>query len=453
MRPEPVSLAQATAGGPVAEGRAGAGPRSPAPRQTVRAAVRSLLEASPAFGKLGPEQRRKLAHGLVSITETAIGLVAEEAVSDPAAPVAGPFATGLSAQGGFDPGANRQLAGVARDTLDAIAFPRFVTELVNGVFRGLIDANAQQIQAYVDMIAGVTAATADSQGATGADQARLWLVQQFPDAYELAAGEGEWGEQATNGPMRLRLRDGQDAPPAADIAGLLGLTGREAEGLDPEEPEEGLLGKVRAFLSRQRQKVLASLLTLGMNRLVIDHGKIKAGMNFSIDARSAAEENRAQRFELKHSSRVGGSVGFGPWSVNASMTNSIGMVNTSQSHRREEMNQRVNMNADIELHFHSDYMPLNRLAASDSVQRIRAASANPQADIPTELPQRPAETPDQTAARGVVQTPINFDPPPPPPAPTPSQSAAPGDDRGPGGGGNAGVAPPPQGGADGGHQA
>jgi hypothetical protein len=190
-----------------------------------------------------------------------------------------------------------------------------------------------------------------------------------------------------------------------------------------------------------------------MNRLVIDHGKIKAGMNFSIDARSAAEENRAQRFELKHSSRVGGSVGFGPWSVNASMTNSIGMVNTSQSHRREEMNQRVNMNADIELHFHSDYMPLNRLAASDSVQRIRAASANPQADIPTEPPQRPAETPDQTAARGVVQTPINFDPPPPPPAPTPSQSAAPGDDRGPGGGGNAGVAPPPQGGADGGHQA
>ena len=340
--------------------------------------------------------------------------------------MAGPLAAGLSLEGGFDPGANRQLAGVARDKLDAIAFPRFVTELVNGVFRGLIDANAQQIQAYVDMVSGVTAATADSQGATLADQARLWLIQQFPDAYELAAGEGEWGEQATDGPLRLRLREGQEAPPAADIAGLLELTGREAEGIYPEEPEEGLLGKVRTYLSRKRQKVLASLLTLGMNRIVIDHGKIKAGMNFSIDARSAAEENRARRSELKHISRVGASVGFGPWSVNASMTNSIGMVNTSQSHRREEMNQRVNMNADIELHFHSDYMPLNRLAAADSVQRIRAASANPDAPVATQAPQRSTETPDQTAARNVASTPIEFgDPGTPPPFRDPEATPTP----------------------------
>ena len=426
MRPEQIAVGQSRPAVPVAVEPVDAGMGRTDRRRTVRAAVRSLLEASPAFADLSAERRRSLAHGLVSITETAVGLVAEEASADPGARVAGPLAAGLSIEGGFDPGANRQLAGVARDMLDAIAFPRFVTELVNGVFRGLIDANAQQIQAYVDMISGVTAATADSQGATGADQARLWLIQQFPDAYELAAGEGEWGEQTAEGPMRLRLREGQDAPAAADIAGLLELTGEEAEGFDPAEPEEGLLGKVRAYLSRKRQKVLASLLTLGMNRLVIDHGKIKAGMNFSIDARSAAEENRARRSEMRHSSTIGGSVGFGPWSVNASMTNSIGMVNTSQSHRREEMNQRVNMNADIELHFHSDYMPLNRLAAADSVQRIRAASANPAAPVASEPPSPPGETPDQTAARRVVSNPIEFeDPGTPPPLRNPDPPATP----------------------------
>ncbi|UCH74058.1 MAG: hypothetical protein JSU82_17355 [Rhodospirillales bacterium] len=381
-------------------------------RETVRAAVRGLLEQNPEFARVDPGSRRKLAHDLVQLTETSLALMAEEAEADPdAAAARTPLAGGMA----FDPAANRQLAGVAQATLEGIAFPRFVTELVNGVFKGLIDANAQQIQAYVDMISGVTAASADSGSATGPAQARLWLVQQFPDSYELGVSQDDWGQEEANGTTVVRLREGRDGPPREDVAALLELTGEEAEGFDTEEPEEGLLGKVRAYLSRKRQKVMASLLMLGINRLVIDHGRIKAGMNFSIDAHSAAEENRARRFEFAHSSTAGASVGFGPWSVNASMTNSIGIVNTSQSHQREEMNQAVNMNADVELHFHSDYMPLNQLAAADSVQRIRAVSANPTAPATAPGAGRAPETPGQTAARSVVTTPITRPSPGTPP--------------------------------------
>ncbi len=167
------------------------------------------------------------------------------------------------------------------------------------------------------------------------------------------------------------------------------------------------------YLSRKRQKVIASLLTLGINRLLIDHGKIKAEMNFSIDAHSAAEENRARRFEFRHTSSVGGSAGIGPWSVNASMSNSIGIVNTTQSHRREEMNQQVSMNADIELHFHSGYLPLNQYAATGSVQRIRAVSVNPSAPV-AQAPARTSDRSAQNAARSVASTPINFGTPPTP---------------------------------------
>ena len=257
-----------------------AGVSAPGRRETVRAAVRGLLE----------------------LTESSLALMAEEAEADPKSAAArAPLAAGMASGMPFDAASNRQLADVAQATLEGIAFPRFVTELVNGVFRGLIDANAQQIQAYVDMISGVTAATADSASATGPDQARLWLVQQFPDSYELGTSEDAWGEEQEAGTTVVRLREGRDGPPREDVAGILELTGEEAEGFDTEEPEEGLLGKVRAYLSRKRQRVIASLLTLGMNRLVIDHGRIKAGMNFSIDAHSAAEENRARRFEMNFS--------------------------------------------------------------------------------------------------------------------------------------------------------
>lgn len=388
-------------------------------REVVRGAVRGLLEQSPEFARLPQQRRMQLARDLVDLTSTSVELIAEEVAADPVSARqlaqsmgdALPVAEALEDPSEFNPAANRALSEVARDTLDGIAFPRFVTELVNGVFKGLIDANAQQIQAYVDMISGVTAASADSSSSTGPDQARLWLVQQFPDSYELGASTDDWGEEEENGSTVVRLREGKDGPPPEDVALLLELEGEEAEGFDTQAPEEGLLGKVRAYLSRKRQKVIASLLTLGINRLVIDHGKIKAGMNFSIDAHSAAEENRARRSEFKHSSTVGGSVGIGPWSVNASMTNSIGIVNTSQAYRREDMNQQVNMNADVELHFHSDYLPLNQFAAQDSVARIQAVSVNPDALAPQSAARaatRQRDTSARYAVRTVANTPINF---------------------------------------------
>ena len=138
------------------------------------------------------------------------------------------------------------LAGAARDTLDGIAFPRFVTELVNSVFKGLIDANAQQIRAYVDMNSGVTQASADSAAATGPDQARAWLVQQFPDSYDLGPSTDDWGAEDENGTTVVGLREERDGPPREDVAMLLELEGEAAEGSDTEAPEEELLCKVRA---------------------------------------------------------------------------------------------------------------------------------------------------------------------------------------------------------------
>lgn len=374
-------------------------------REIVRGAVRGLLEQSPEYSSLPIERRTKLAHDLVALTETSLRLIAEETNAIRSEPPP------ISLAQSFDPAANNAVASAARDTIDGIAFPRFVTELVNGVFKGLIDANAQQIQAYVDMISGVTAASADSEAATGPDQARIWLVQQFPDHYELGTSADEWGEEQENGATEVRLREGREGPSTEDVMALLELD--SADGIDVDSPEEGLLGKVRAHLSRKRQQVIASLLTLGINRLVIDHGKIKAGMDFSIDAHSAAEENKARRSEIKHQSSMGGSVSAGPWGVNASMTNSIGIVNTSQSHRREEMNQSANLNADVELHFHSDYLPLNQFAARDSVQRITAVSVNP--DAPLRSSPDPRNSEDRTAARSVVNTPIQHDTLPEPP--------------------------------------
>lgn len=388
-------------------------------RDLVRGAVRGLLENTREFAHLPHDRRQALAHNLVQLTETQLDLMAEEQDADGGPASEEPMAV---EQQTFNPQANARVGQQTAEIIDGIGFPRFVTELVNGVFKGLVDANAQQMQAYVDMISGVTAASADSAQSTGPGPARVWIVQNFPESYELGAATDVWGDNTDEGAAIVKLREGKDAPKTEDVAAMLELEGDAAQGLDPDEPEEGLLPKVRAYLSRKRQKVLASLLTLGMNRIVIDHGKIKAGMNFSIDAKSAAEENKARRFDFSNTTSGSGSFGAGPWGVSASMTNSIGIVRTKQTHEREDLTSNVNMNADVELHFRSDFVPLNALAAADSVKRIRAVSLNPQAPART-TPSGP--TPAQKAATQVISTPTTKPAPKPTPQPAKKPPAKP----------------------------
>ena len=206
-------------------------------RQVVRAAVRGLLEQNTDYRTLPTERRRQLAHDLVQLTETSLNLMQEEADVDPEAAqqmadamgTGPPVAQMLEAPSDFNPAANRALAGVARDTLDGIAFPRFVTELVNGVFKGLIDANAQQIQAYVDMISGVTAASSDTGAATGADQARLWLVRTVLRelrAWHLDRRLGRRGRKWINGRPLARRQGWAKSRRCRVASGTAGRRGR-----------------------------------------------------------------------------------------------------------------------------------------------------------------------------------------------------------------------------------
>ena len=67
------------------------------------------------------------------------------------------------AQGGagaaFSGVATDRLAGTTAAVLNAVSFPRFVTELITGVFKAMNNSNQQQMQAYVDLIRNVAATT------------------------------------------------------------------------------------------------------------------------------------------------------------------------------------------------------------------------------------------------------------------------------------------------------
>ena len=150
------------------------------PLPPVRESVRDLLLSAPAFHELDPESRRSLAQALVTVCHAAVALIREEALSDEAAAARGPvpaLATAQSAGTQFSGVAADRVAGTTRSILNAVSFPRFVTDLINGVFKAMLDSSSQQMHQFVDLLNNVSASLEGFTGSQFSDNgARAWLL-------------------------------------------------------------------------------------------------------------------------------------------------------------------------------------------------------------------------------------------------------------------------------------
>ena len=350
------------------------------PPPWLRVAVRDVLAGTRSYKALGADDRRGLAQAMVRVAQLAADCIADERAAQ-AAIDAQPMslARALEDPPGFGT-ATRMIGQTTRDTLEAISFPRFVTDLLNGVFRAMNDSSQAQMQQYLQLLNAVSSTAAGfEQTQTSEIQVRAWLVDHFPDAFEMDLPEPpEPGEPPPDPedvePPRLRLKAGAGMPAADGLRAALGVGPQEE--FNASNPE-ALVPLARRQLARQRQQMLATMVQMGMQRIIIDQGKINAAMRFHIDTRSAASRDSASQNSMTNRVRAGGSFGFGPWGASADIENTISFVNTDRRQGSEEINTSADLNSSVELHFHTDAVPLNRLAAQAQADRIRSASLNP----------------------------------------------------------------------------
>src|SRR5260370_22858892 len=163
-----------------------------APRlDEIRSAVRALLESSPAYGRLEPAHRRRLAQGMVRICYTAAQLKHDSGTLDEngAGQERQPALAMTQAAGGGFAASAQQAPEVARRILNAVSFPRFVTDLINGVFKAMLDSNIAQMNSFVELINNVSASVegfADAQMAP--DRARQWLAELYSASLDMNVG-------------------------------------------------------------------------------------------------------------------------------------------------------------------------------------------------------------------------------------------------------------------------
>lgn len=375
---------------------------SDAQRQTeVRRQVRQLLERSPAYRSLGADDRRDLANNMVRVgtyladpswlAESTPARAAALAESEPVQDLKGRLAAKPGQIGAeFQAGALKQGVEQFANLVQTVDFPAFVSGLVQGVFKAVVDASIEQMQAYAELMAAAVKSTEQFASDHVSDgEVRDQIAARYPGQVEI--------DTSQPGPARLRIRE--DAG-ELDLGRDYGL-GHSVD-LSDRDSEAALVAAAKLELARSRQQMTATMMLLGINRIVVTDGKLTAKVMYDFQARDNMQFRKtAQQFDysdktVNTESVTGGTIQrSGPSRNVVRLPNGtiaetrrdasfyttgdyksvsqplIQMTSVTQTSADASLTTKASLAGTMEVNFKSDYVPLDKLANPESIAAIQ----------------------------------------------------------------------------------
>ena len=126
------------------------------------------------------------------------------------------------------------------------------------------------------------------------------------------------------------------------------------------------------------------MVLMGINRIVITSGRIRASMGFRIDASDTAHVQTASEFDFKHESEMGfggGLVGL-LGGASGSVKDTLTYVSSTKKDSADELNVNADLTGEVDLRFKSDYFPMERFANPNMIALIQGNTPNPSANTP-----------------------------------------------------------------------
>ncbi len=356
----------------------------PERQDVVRSEVKGLLERSDAWKRMPEPDRRRIAQGLVDV----VAFLADPAAGQPE--LAGAMGTETelaeslaekktAAEKTGDRLANKQdvvgrdfKAGAMeagtkafKELVDSVDFPKFVSGLIEGVFTSIVDSSIRQMQAYGKLLEGVVKSVDQfASDHISQNQARDYLSDRFPETFTVDTNGGK---------PRLRMRPGVDDEEKA-LAGVKSTLGiKEDFDLDEEEGEARLTRQAQLEMARMRQQQLATMVLLGINRIVVTDGLINAKVVFDVKANdNANRQSRASLYDQKDTARQthdGG--GWFSSSFDDSQETHKTVVTSSVDDTSESKAQmKANLTGEVRVNFKSETFPLDKMASSVQIQSV-----------------------------------------------------------------------------------
>lgn len=355
-------------------------------KEQARAKTRSLLAYSQSFRNMDREEQMALYKDLVDAHYSDLaqeqGLATEMATAGDLIDENRHFNKRIG-------GVNDDIGDVAGKFIKKVDFPGFVRDLVVGVFNANIDANERQMRAFQNLLKEATKSlsafvneTDDTEALVrlvqGSDQFRLGLPRRTARQPRQKAGGAPI--QPTN----------SEAPPTPV---LLDKNGKEVNMNSPDIKAKILDTKLA--MAKEKRTLLRETLLMGVSRLVVEKGTIKAEVNFQISAsESRINDDNANVSKNKQLS-IGGVDFFGirvpP--IYAEQTNQISVAS---SNTETSTDVSANMSGYVEIQFKTDYFKLDNFREMFDLgqgqlppgqnQAPRGAAPSPQGQAPAAAP-------------------------------------------------------------------
>jgi len=423
--------------------------QAPVPRPEVRKAVQELLGKTEAFQKLPPERRVETARNMALIADYIAAPEGFQGNRLPGGIGAAPPARGLAnaeadyqtasdrvseiGSSDFRAGAAREGAAAAALLMKEVNFTAFVSGLVSGVFQAIVKSSIEQMEAYSSMIASVAKSLEQFMADNVSEnQGRDHMVEKFPDLFEIGVDDF-----ADTPQPRLKLKEGveeSDALKRVNSSVTFENGALKSLDLSDENVERALVIGARMQLAKQRQQLMASLVLMGINRIVVTDGRLSAKVMYDFqarDARKLARSAAAYDFARDQAGNLqttwagegsydsGGKVDYqrdrskdtnttdysadnyakGTYKYEARPV--MTAMSTATEASEAALTTRAQLAGNVEVNFKSDYLPLERMATPGMIAAIQGNSTPVDPNVvpsPRQAPAPAGGTPPAPAA-------------------------------------------------------
>ncbi|HUQ04033.1 MAG TPA: hypothetical protein VM261_16155 [Kofleriaceae bacterium] len=377
-----------------------------APLTTVREHVREILEATPSFKALEAGERKSIANSMVNVMAYMVHPSGGDDALRPAAErqdradVARAMAvtndpkayeskvTDPNLPQSRDQVGNEMQGGLARKAGEAMAqnvkdvdFPKFVSGLIEGVFTSIVNSSIKQMHEfgkYLQMVAMTVKDFASEN--VPMNEARDNLAAKYPNALQTQG-------QGPNKKLKAKPNASEGAMP--NFKELFGLDNADP---DDEDSELQIVQAHQLTMARQRQQMLATMVLMGINRIVVTDGEIKASVEFSVtshegasreltgttsDVQSHRDSASESAYEYEYDRSFWGTDGSGSGSNrNRSATNvrvasaTSGLTEKSDAY----MDSKAKLTGFVHVKFKSETFPLEKLASQTEFDAVQSSS-------------------------------------------------------------------------------
>ena len=381
---------------------------TPQALEAVRPQVRELLTAIPTYQALTPTEQRDLAANMVKVlayisdpngvmTEAGTPPVAaaRALADDPVEATKSMLSKAPKTAGqDFKAGAVREGVDQFGALVKKVDFPKFVGGLIKNVFQAIVESSIEQMRAYGELISNVAKTVGDfAQDNISQAAGRDWLAQKYPDTFEVQSGAQSQGfadgDTAPAAPPVLVAKGENPEVRLAEISGELGIP--PVTDVSDPQAELKIVTAARLQMAKSRQQMLASMVMLGINRIVITDGSITAKVIFDMRADDSSKRKYTAQMNDTQTDHAAASMdaSYGGWMspVDVSVhgetsTDHVATVGSAVDESSESKAEvKAKLSGEVRVNFKSDYLPMEKMATPEMMATIQGNSTpyNPNA--------------------------------------------------------------------------